>query len=204
MDELLKRSALLLVDCQNDFIDPPAALKRIGMLGASAEDRVAVVNMLKTLLEAARRSSRPIFHVRTIFRRDLADCLFTPLWKMRLGRDTAFLTAGSLGAAFIYETGSAPGDVVITTLAHSAFQYTRLDLVLSDLDLRSSPVAGCGGVSGSVDDTVRQGAALGYDIAVIMDAVFPLDPSFALSLKNRASIQNTKEIVERLTPQPDA
>ena len=41
MGELLDRSALLLVDCQHDFIDPPAALKRIGMLGSSAEDRVA-------------------------------------------------------------------------------------------------------------------------------------------------------------------
>ena len=204
MDELLERSALLLVDCQNDFIDPPAALKRIGMLGASAEDRVAVVNKLKTLLEAVRRSSRPIFHVRTIFRRDLADCLFTPLWKIRLGRDTPFLTEGSPGAAFVYETSSEPGDFVVTKKAHSAFQYTPLDRMLSDLDIRTCLVAGFGGVSGSVDDTIRQGAALGYDIAVIADAVFPLDTSFALSLKNRASIQNTKEIVERLTPQPDA
>ena len=200
----MQQSALLLLDCQNDFFDPPVGLDRVGMIGVLAEDRVAVVNNLKILLEVARRTNKPIFHLRTAFRRDLADCLFTPLWKKRLRLDIPFLIEGSHGASFIQETAVDASDFVITKKAHSAFQFTPLDRMLSDLDIRTCIVAGFGGVFGSVDDTIRQGAALGYDIVVIPDAVFPLDISYVTALKNRASVRNTKEIVEQLTRMPAA
>jgi len=197
--EILRKSALLLVDFQNDFIDPPDTLADLGIKPISGNDRITAFRNARMLLESVRDANRPVFHVRTAFRPDLADCLFSPFWIERIGSKIPFLVEGSHGASFVKEIAARPSDFIVTKKGHSAFQHTPLDRMLTEQNVSSCIVAGFSGVVGSVDDTVRQGAALGYEIVLISDASFPLDSSGSGSLRNRAIIQTTTETVDELS-----
>jgi nicotinamidase-related amidase len=201
LNEILSRSALLLVDFQNDFIEPVAEIPRVGVSTLDEQERIAVVQNATRLVECTRDAKRLIFHVRTAFRPDLADCLFSPFGNAT-NSQTRFLVEGSQGASFIDKIEVQPSDFIVTKKTYSAFQHTPLDRLLAKAGVETCIVAGCGGVTGGIDDTTRQGAALGYQMVLASDAVFPLASYDWLTLKNRAFLQSTKEIVQALSQAP--
>jgi len=56
--EILRKSALLLIDFQNDFIDPPDTLADLGIKPISGNDRIAAFRNARMLLESVRDANR--------------------------------------------------------------------------------------------------------------------------------------------------
>ena len=165
------RTAVLSVDMQNADAGPEA--RRKGRSGAPKPPRTAyfharlddvVIENQIRLHAAARAAGLEIVYV-------VIESLTSD------GRDRGIdhkvsgihLPPGSYDAQVIDEVAPMPGDIVIRKTASGAFGATNLDYVLRNLGVDHLIV--CGIVTHQcVENTVRQGADIGYLISVIDDA----------------------------------
>ncbi|MGI9621335.1 MAG: cysteine hydrolase family protein [Acidimicrobiales bacterium] len=158
------RTALLLIDLQNDFVHPQGAYSRGGVAAASISVLPA---RLVPVVEAARSSSVPV--VSTLF--TLVPGPDGPLISDHLRDLRPFLASGdfapgSWGQQLLEEL--APADVTVEKVAYSAFHASRLAFVLDRLAVTSLLVAGIV-TNGGVESTVRAAHVLDIDTIVIAD-----------------------------------
>ena len=106
--------------------------------------------------------------------------------------------ASSKGAQVIERLAPQAEDLVVAKPGPSSFQHTELDRILANLRVSALLLAG-GGLPGSLSATTRQGAALGYEMAMVNDALYPRECRYLDSLKSRAVQLSTKEWIEVLT-----
>jgi nicotinamidase/pyrazinamidase len=161
------RSALIVVDVQNDFL-PPGAL--------AIPNGDAVVGVLNRYLAYAEGRRWPVFAVRDWH--PAAHCSFHP----QGGAWPVHCVAGTPGAAF------APGlhlprDVAVISKgleaerdAYSGFEGTDLDERLRALCVSRLLIGGLA-AEYCVLNTVRDARALGYDVWLLRDAIRPVHPS---------------------------
>ncbi|MEE8113085.1 MAG: isochorismatase family cysteine hydrolase [Nitrososphaerales archaeon] len=187
----LERSALVLVDMQKGFLKTDSPFARAGLIPSVDGDREELFSNAQSLFAAMRKAGRPVVYVNTAFRPDYADCFLSPPWKRCLSEEHFELTEGSESAAVIDELRPQEGDFIIVKKGHSAFQHTYLDRILSSLNVDTGVFAG--NILGSMDETLRQGAALGYENILVTDASYPLRSPHPKSLVKRAFIVNTSE-----------
>ena len=140
-------SALILIDFQK-AIDHPSWGKRNN---PQAEANAA------RLLNAWRKSGRPIFHIRHDSRNP--ESHYRP---------------GQLGNDFKPELAPLPGEVVIVKETNSAFIGTNLEAKLRTADYHTLVIAGVM-TNNSVEATVRMAGNLGFDTHLIQDACFTFD-----------------------------
>ena len=190
----LERSALLLLDIQNGFLNPDSALVRAGLVPEISREREELSANLRGVLTAMRRAGRPVFYVNTGFRADKADCYFAPAWRRCFAENPHLLVEGSESAAVPAEIAPQEKDFIITKKGHSAFQFTHLDRALGDLNIETCVVAG--NILSSVEETLRQGAALGYDNILPSDACFPLRFPLLKTLASRTFNVETAEVLQ--------
>ncbi len=159
------RTALLLVDLQNDFLHPLGAYGRAGQ-GATA---IAALPARLAPLAAKLRGEGVL----------VAATLFTlvpgrggaPLISPHLERLRPFLAAGDFapgawGQRLVDELG--PADVAVEKIAYSAFFNTRLDWVLRRCGISALIVGGIV-TNGGVASTVREAQVRDYDVTVLED-----------------------------------
>ena len=163
MSALGPRTALLLVDLQNDFLERPGVVPPADALCA----RVAV------LLAAARRRSMPVAHVQTLTRADGSDAM--PHWR-RLGRSEC--VEGTRGALPPPALTPADGELVVRKRFFSAFADPRLDPWLRERQVGRLLVAGVY-LHGCVRAAVLDAYERGYEVAVVDDAVGTTEPLHA-------------------------
>ena len=163
MSALGPRTAFLLVDLQNDFLERPGVVPPADALCA----RVAV------LLAAARRRSMPIAHVQTLTRADGSDAM--PHWR-RLGRSAC--VEGTRGALPPPALTPADGELVVRKRFFSAFADPRLDAWLRERQVGRLLVAGVY-LHGCVRAAVLDAYERGYEVAVVDDAVGTTEPLHA-------------------------
>ncbi|MBI2303441.1 MAG: cysteine hydrolase [Chloroflexi bacterium] len=187
------KSALLLLDMQEEFLKPEGALARAGLFSVTPKGREEVITNARKVLEAARRAGRPVVHIQTVFRPGHPDCYFAPLWRQAIISDSACLVEGSRGAAIPDEIGPEEEEFVIAKKGHSAFQHTYLDRHLGGLGVDNCIVLG--NLLGAMDETLRQGSALGYENVLVTDASYPLKSPHLETLGNRASQVKAEEAV---------
>lgn len=157
------RTALLVIDMQNDFVEPgaprqvPGAREIVPAVAAAAE-RMRVQNGLVVWVCRAysadgsnvEASRRPAF--------------------MR----EPFAVSGSRGAALADGLDPWPDDLNLTTPSYSAFFRTDLDLKLREAGV--SKVVGCGvDLSRCVRATLVEAVSLGYECSVLAPAVASRD-----------------------------
>jgi nicotinamidase-related amidase len=82
--------------------------------------------------------------------------------------------------------------------SHSAFAFTPLDRILRNCGVETCIVMG-GTVTDAIDDTVRQGAAYGYRMLIVVDAVFPPSSDHLSSLSTRADFLETDEVARLIS-----
>ena len=194
----LTKSALLMVDIQEDLLAARGGLSELGLRPIEQEERQILMTNCQRLLAQARETKKPIVYVRTAFRRDFGDCFLPPKWLRRLCKSNPVLVEGTSGAAIPSEIAPQPDDYVITKKSLSAFQFTHLDRLLSNLGIDSCILAGFCGVSGSIDDTTRMAGLLGYDTAIAADAVFPIHTPHLETFVKRAAVRESHEIISLL------
>jgi nicotinamidase-related amidase len=155
----MKRPALLIIDMQNDFVLDGAPLKV-----AQAQ---AVIPKIKSLLDAFRARSLPVFHILRVHRHDGSDVEIT---RKDVFKKTPFAVAGSRGAAVVDALKPVPGEYVIEKIRMSAFIGTELDFMLRTLNITDLVVSGIQ-TPNCIRTTVFDAIAYNYPVTLVADAV---------------------------------
>lgn len=148
------------------------------------------------LIQWAHELNLPVINVRAVIRPDGIDSALYPD-SQRESTSTASTSgciAGDWNTEFAEEIAPTADDIELIKHGHSAFTFTILDRMLSNLAVKQCIVTG-GNVAGCVEETLRDGNALGYSMVVVRDATYrPGDPRLEL-MANECEIVWTDEIV---------
>lgn len=159
------RTALLVVDLQNDFLDPDGAYAR----GGQGSDAIAALPAkVKPLCEAMRAAGGLVVSTQfTLQPGRGGEPIVSPhLRAMRPFLCKGDFLPGSWGHALV--DALQPADVVIEKVAYSAFYMTRLEWVLRKLGIDRLLV--CGIVTnGGVASTVRDAHVRDIEATVLVD-----------------------------------
>jgi len=157
------RTALMLVDMQNDFVHDEGIF--VKQWGKSNRYIKPVVGPCQRLLQAARDAEVTVIHVRVI-----NDLLQNPeSWHNFWGPPSCVLE-GSWGAEFVDELQPRDDEVVVTKYTYDGFVATSLDAILRRLGVGTLVFAGCDS-DVCVRDTAAHGFALGYTPVFARDAL---------------------------------
>ena len=135
-----ERPAIMVIDMQNDFIDPRA----ISTVAPASQE---IIPHIKRVLDMARAKKVPVFYTRGLVN---PDGVGESLWrfKMKSHRDALCQIDGTWGAEITTELAPQPGDVVINKRRPSAFFRTELEVFLHGLQIDTlifcgASVSGC-------------------------------------------------------------
>ena len=191
----LKNAGLILLDMQNDFYDPEGFFGKEEILPLSPSEREDLCRRAASLAQSMKDAGRPILYVQTILRKDHADMAASHIWHDRLAPfKGSFLVEEAWGAELIEGLNPTGADFGVVKRGPNAFQHTNLDRVLANLGVDTCILAG-GGFPGGLPDTVRLGAALGYEIVIATDAIHPAEARYLASLRNRAEQLETEVLL---------
>src|SRR5690625_1704403 len=128
-----KKTALLVVDMQNDFVAE----------GAPLETKMAQVNLpkLKEVLEFSRKTGVSVIYTAHVNRDDFSDVgLFGEIYPPIL--DHACLIDGTKGAEIFPEVAPLENEPIIKKHRYSAFYGTDLDIILRNKGIENLAIAG--------------------------------------------------------------
>ena len=162
----LSRTALLLVDLQNDFLHPNGAY---GRAGQTSEAAAALPARLAPLAKAIREGGGMV--VATLFTLPLGrggEPLISPhLMQLRPFLKKGDFVPGSWGQAFVDELAPYV-DSAVEKIAFSAFYMSRLEHVLRKCGIERLIAAGIV-TNGGVASTVRDAHVRDFDVTVLED-----------------------------------
>ncbi len=154
-----KKTALIIIDMQNDFVLPDAPMCVAGAM--------AIIPNLKKILNYFRNSSLPIFHVIREYRADGSDIEIT----RRHGflNDRSYCVPGTKGCDIVDELSPIAGEYRIVKNRFSGFMNTELDFMLRGLDISNIVVCGVQ-YPNCIRATIYDGVSLGYKVTLVTDA----------------------------------
>jgi ureidoacrylate peracid hydrolase len=156
------KTAILVVDVQNDFCHPEGALAQ---KGADVSLTKEMMPNLHDLLHIAREYEVPIIFIQT-FHEKATD---SEAWAGRSGgRSLEICRTGSWGADF-FEVAPLPTEIIVNKHRYSAFINTRLDTVLRTMKIETLVMTGVS-TNVCVESTARHGFMLDYNIALVKNA----------------------------------
>jgi gluconolactonase len=149
-----RRSVLIVQDLQNDVIAEGGAFAESGSPGhANEQDVVANV---RNLADHCRRAGVPVIHVWYIVEEGAPGLkLNAPLFQGV--KDSTALVRGTWGAAPVDGLEPQPGDLVVEKMRMSAWEGTRLEVLLAGLDVDTVIITGAW-TNMSFEHTARTGA----------------------------------------------
>ncbi|WP_165224284.1 cysteine hydrolase family protein [Affinirhizobium pseudoryzae] len=166
------QTGLLIVDLQNDFLDPQGAY---GRAGQTSSDIAALSDRLVPLADQIRTAGGWIISTQfTLVPLKGGEPLISPHLKtLRPFLAKGDFAPGSWGHRLVDKL--APADISIEKVAYSAFYMTRLEWVLRKCDIRKLLV--CGIVTnGGVASTVRDAHVRDFDVTVLSDGCAAFSP----------------------------
>lgn len=180
LEIVLSRTALLLIDFQNDFCSPGGWADLAGLEIARV---AAAIPPTRTVLLAARRAALPVFHTREGHAPDLSDL---PISKRRKMEHTGlrYGQQGPRGRLFIRGTWNneivealspLPGETVIDKSGKGAFYGTGLEAALRARGTETILVCGLT-THVCVASTLREAADRGFDAALLADCCQSYEP----------------------------
>ena len=203
----LNRTALIVIDMQNDFCTPGGWVDHIG--GDLTADR-APIAPLNRLTPALRSHNVPIIWVNWGNRPDLANMppnqhhLYkltgagTGLGDPLPGSAGRVLQKGSWAAAIVDDLEVAPNDLRVDKHRISGFWDTPLDSILRNLGMRSLLFAGVN-TDQCVMCTLTDANFLGYGCVLVEDCCATTSPQFCTD----ASVWNVKKCFGFVTRSTD-
>lgn len=194
------KSAMIVIDMQNDFCHPQGWLAGIGVDVRPAR---APIKPLAKLLPALRMADVPVLWVNWGNRPDLAN--ISPALRHVYNADgrgvglgsplpaapvpgARVLEKGSWAAAVVDELPAAPTDIGIDKFRMSGFWDTPLDSILRNLGVST---VFFGGVNADqcVLATLMDANFLGYDTILVEDCTATTSPAFCL----QATLYNVRQ-----------
>lgn len=193
-----KKTALLLVDMQNDFLHPAGAYARGG---AEAAEIAALPEKLKPVSNRMRDIGGWIVSTHfTLVPGKGGEPFISPhLKQLRPFLRKGDFESGSFGQDLI--EGLAPSDIKVEKVAFSAFYMSRLEWVLNQAGIDHLIVGGIV-TNGGVASTVRDAHVRDFHVTVLSDgcAAFSSevhDVNIA-ALKSVARIETCASVISRL------
>lgn len=129
----LARSALLVIDMQNDFLLPDGMLATWG--------GPAIVPRVKETITAYRTTGRPVIYTRHCYHNPDIDGGTTAEW-WRMGKDSPVLNSRMPGSQIHAGIAPAAGDTVIDKHRYNAFHATNLESILRRFNTRDVIIGG--------------------------------------------------------------
>ncbi len=193
------KTAILVVDVQNDFCEPAGAA---GKGGKDTNAAMAMIPRLQRFLDAARGRGTNVIFIQTIHE----PCTDSDAWiGRRANPDAKNCLKGTWGAEF---TGIAPreSEPVVIKHRYSAFLNTRLDSVLRTLKVENIL---CLGVATNVcvESTARHGFMLDYHTVFVSDCSAGYDQTahdmtLRTHTQNFGRVATSLEIMDAWAAQP--
>lgn len=167
------KSALLLLDLQNEMVDPRGKVGAHG-LARIVEERGVLANA-RRCLDAARSAGMAVVHVRLGFRPDYADCLSVAARIGSLKSNRAAIV-GEFGTEFHPDVAPTDGELVITKQCVNPFFNTGLMTWLMQKGIKRLYM---GGVATHlvVESTARFADDAGFAPVVIEDICAAPNPA---------------------------
>ncbi len=192
----LNRTAIIVVDMQNDFCHPDGWLASIGVDVSPAR---APIEPLQRLLPGLREAEVPVIWLNWGNRVDKANLPPSTLHVYKpTGRETGIgdpllnganvLEKGSWAAAVVDELEIAGTDISVDKFRMSGFQDTELDSVLRNLGVSTVLFAGVN-ADQCVLCTLQDANFLGYDCILVEDCSATTSPQFCME----ATLYNTRQ-----------
>jgi ureidoacrylate peracid hydrolase len=216
------RTALIVVDMQNDFASDGGMFQRAG-IDVSGIRRI--VPTIATILDVARSAGVLVCYLRMGFEPDLSDAGYpkSPTWLKHQplavglevvapdGSPSRILVRGTWNTAIIEELTPEPGDLIVDKHRYSGFHDTGLAEMLRARGIDTLLFTGAT-TSVCVESTVRDAMMNDFHCVVIADCVAePIGASYErtnheatlLTLEILfASIAESSSLVEALTASP--
>jgi ureidoacrylate peracid hydrolase len=169
------KSALIIVDMQNDFVHPEGSVaQRVRDNPGSGTDMPFLMSAIagaKRLADAFRAAGRPVVYIAHVLKSDYSDAQF-PYWRLGPpeGSNRTFIVEGTWGAQIVDDLKPREGEHLVVKKGFGGFSNTPLDTILRNMGVTTCVVAGvltyvC------VSATVRGGVEHNYRMIVANDAV---------------------------------
>ncbi|MFH1031751.1 MAG: isochorismatase family cysteine hydrolase [Chloroflexota bacterium] len=169
----ITKSALIIVDMQNDFLNEAG---HFGKLAKQYPERKIDMEFLgstipnvKRLAVAFRAAKRPVIYLAHIVKEDYSDAAF-PYWRSPPPKKREFLVEGMWGAQITDELKPQDGEHLVIKKGFGGFYNTHLDTVLRNLGVTTCVMCGVT-TAVCVSTTTREGVELNYRMIVVSDAV---------------------------------
>jgi nicotinamidase-related amidase len=193
----LARTAVIIIDMQNDFCHPDGWL---GNLGVDVTPARTPITPLQSLLPALRSRDVPVIWVNWGNRPDRLNLspallhVYKPsgagvgLGDTLPGSGSRVLERGSWSAAIVDELVADPSDIHVAKYRMSGFQDTELDSILRNLGVTTLMFAGIN-ADQCVLCTLQDANFRGYDCLLLEDCAATTSPDYCLA----ATIYNVRQ-----------
>jgi nicotinamidase-related amidase len=163
-----KRTAVVLIEYQNDFTSEGGALH-----GAVHDvmDATGMLQNTRGLVDAARAAGATIVHAPIMFAPGYGELSAIPYGILKGVVDSTAFVKGEWGAEIVDALAPQPGDVIVEgKRGLDAFATTNLDFILRARGITTIALSGfltnC-----CVESTMRTGYEKGYDVITLSDCV---------------------------------
>lgn len=180
------RTALIVVDLQNDFCTPGGWLHSIGV---DVSVLAPAVDRTRSIVPVARAAGIPVIWLNWGNRPDQANLppgvrhVYDPagvgrgIGHVLPGTDSGVLLKDSWGAALVDGLTVEATDIAVDKYRMSGFWDTPLDSILRNLRVDTLLFAGVNSDQ-CVYSTLIDAACLGYDVVMLADAAATTSPAF--------------------------
>ena len=186
-------TAVLIVDLQNDFLDPKGAY---GRAGQTSPEIAALPDRILPLLDEVRAAGGWVVSTQFTLVPGKAG---EPFISSHLKKLRPFLTKGDFAPA---SWGNSliemlqPADIVVEKVAYSAFYQTRMEFALSRAGINTLMV--CGIVTnGGVASTVRDAHVRDFHTITLSDGCAAFSPeTHETAMKSLATVGEVMSVAE--------
>ena len=203
----IAKSALLIVDMQNDFVHPEGGFAQFAREAPEARIDMpflmGTIPHVKRLADAFRTAGRPVVSIAPMVKPDYSDAQW-PYWRLGLhpGADRTFIVEGTWGVQIVDALQPRAGEHLVVKKGFGGFSNTPLDTILRTMGVTTCVVAGVT-TCVCVSTTVRGGVEHNYRMILVKDAVAEVSrDTHEAELKTMARIfadvKTTDEVVAML------
>jgi ureidoacrylate peracid hydrolase len=201
------KSALIIVDMQNDFVHPEGGFARVARevpeAGIDMPFLIGTIPHVKRLADAFRNTGRPVVYMAHVVKPDYSDAQW-PYWRLGIhpGDNRTFIVEGTWGAQIVDDLKPREGEHLVVKKGFGGFSNTPLDTILRTMGVTTCVVSGVT-TCVCVSTTVRGGVEHNYRMILVKDAVAEVNrDTHEAELKTMArvfaDVKTTSEVVAML------